>query len=331
MILTLTPNPSIDTTLSLGGAFRRGVVHRVDGTHNAAGGKGINVALAVHRADAPALALFPAAADDPFTHLLKETGIPFAFVPLHGAVRVNTAVTEPDGTTTKLNGKGPRLEAEDLDNIEQALLRAATDAEWVVLAGSLPPGAPEDWYTVLVEKLQATYPGIKIAVDTSDGPLASVGKNLERAAPTMLKPNAFELGQLTQRDGEALEAAAEEGDVSGVIEAAQQLIERGLEQVLVTLGAAGAVLVTKEHTWVATPPPVTVVSTVGAGDCTLAGYLLALNAGEDTAKALRIAVAYGSAATALPGTSIPTPDQLDVAHTSATMLQGESPTQKGRS
>ncbi|GGG69300.1 1-phosphofructokinase [Corynebacterium pelargi] len=331
MILTLTPNPSIDTTLSLGGAFRRGVVHRVDGTHNAAGGKGINVALAVHRADAPTLALFPAAADDPFTHLLKETGIPFSFVPLNGAVRVNTAVTEPDGTTTKLNGKGPRLEASDLEAIEQALLRTASDADWVVLAGSLPPGAPEDWYTVLVEKLKTAFPAIKIAVDTSDAPLQNVGKNLEKAAPTMLKPNAFELGQLTQRDGEALEAAAEAGDVSGVVEAAQQLIQRGLEQVLVTLGAAGAVLVSKDQTWVATPPPVTVVSTVGAGDCTLAGYLLALNAGEDTATALRTAVAYGSAATALPGTSIPTPEQLDVAHTSVRLLQGDTPIEEGRS
>ncbi|AZA11598.1 1-phosphofructokinase family hexose kinase [Corynebacterium gerontici] len=320
MILSLTPNPSIDTTLSLPRSLERGVVHRVDDTHNAAGGKGVNVALAVHRAQLPVLALFPAAADDPFTHLVKNTGMPFSFVPLHGPVRVNTAVTEPDGTTTKLNGRGPTLNAEELAAVETSLLNTVEQAQWIVLAGSLPPGAPSDWYTQIVEKLKEQHPEISIAVDTSDGPLENLGRNLERAAPTLIKPNAFELGQLSGLDGAQLERDAERGELGKVIEAAQTLLERGLEQVLVTLGAAGAVLVTQTDAWVATPPPINVASTVGAGDCTLAGYLIGLSKGEDHCAALKRGVAYGSAATSLPGTSIPYPDQIDLPRTKASRL-----------
>lgn len=320
MILSLTPNPSIDTTLSLSTKLQRGVIHRLDETHNAAGGKGVNVALAVHRAGLPVLALFPAAVDDPFTYLLKDTSMPFASVPLHGPVRVNTAVTEPDGTTTKLNGRGPTLTAEEVAGVEAALLNAVDATHWVVLAGSLPPGAPADWYTLIVEKLQKEHPGISIAVDTSDAPLQNLGRNLERAAPTLMKPNAFELGQLSGLDGEQLERDAERGELNNVINAAQSLLERGVEQVLVTLGAAGAVLVTQAGAWVATPPPISVVSTVGAGDCTLAGYLIGRSLGEDHLNALKRGVAYGSAATSLPGTSIPFPDQIDLPHTAASQL-----------
>ena len=85
------------------------------------------------------------------------------------------------------------------------------------------------------------------------------------------------------------------------------LVDRGVDAVLATLGGAGAVLVTAEGAWHATPPPTTVVSTVGAGDSSLFGYLLGDLRGAGPADRLRLAVAYGSAAAGLPGTTIPTP------------------------
>jgi 1-phosphofructokinase len=82
--------------------------------------------------------------------------------------------------------------------------------------------------------------------------------------------------------------------------------------VLATLGAAGAVLVDATGCWLAVPPPVVPRSTVGAGDSALAGYLRAELAGADAPHRLQMAVAYGSAAAALPGSALPSPAEVDV-------------------
>ncbi|MGN6131875.1 MAG: PfkB family carbohydrate kinase, partial [Nocardioidaceae bacterium] len=121
----------------------------------------------------------------------------------------------------------------------------------------------------------------------------------------LMKPNGEELASLTGGDAAAIEA-----DPGAAATAAQSLVERGVGAVLVTLGATGAVLVTATGSWHATPPPTTVVSTVGAGDSSLFGYLLGDLRGADPAERLRLAVAYGSAAAGLPGTTIPTPDHV---------------------
>ena len=91
-----------------------------------------------------------------------------------------------------------------------------------------------------------------------------------------------------------------------------QLIDRGVGAVLATLGAAGAVLVDRNGAWLATPPPITPRSTVGAGDSSLAGYVRAEVGGAVPPQRLQMAVAYGSAAAALPGTTLPTPAQVDL-------------------
>ena len=90
-------------------------------------------------------------------------------------------------------------------------------------------------------------------------------------------------------------------------------MNRGVGAVLATLGSAGAVLVNAQGAWLATPPPITVRSTVGAGDSALAGYVRADVAGAEAPRRLQMAVAYGSAAAALPGSALPSPTDLDLA------------------
>ena len=119
-----------------------------------------------------------------------------------------------------------------------------------------------------------------------------------------MKPNGEELASFVGGDEEAFEA-----DPATAAQAARQLVDQGVGAVLVTLGGAGACLVTAEGAWHATPPPITVVSTVGAGDSSLFGYLLGDVRGIPPAERLALAVAYGSAAASLPGTTIPEPDQ----------------------
>lgn len=320
MILTLTPNPSIDATLALNQPLASGDVHRAASVTQVAGGKGVNVAHAVHLAGKETLALFPARAADPFINLIHDVDLPYAHVNMDGSVRVNTTITEPDGTTTKVNGPGPLLSDATQNHLIATLTRHAQSADWVALAGSLPKGVDAGWYTDLIKEIRTAAPQARIAVDTSDAPMKAIAEQLDSAAPDLIKPNGFELGQLTGQDGLALERAAAAGDYSPVVEAARDVVKRGIKEVLVTLGSAGAVLVNVDGAWAATPPPATVKSTVGAGDAALAGYLLGRTQGKGPADSLALSVAYGTAAAAKPGTQFPRPEELDTAHTSISAL-----------
>ncbi len=308
MILTLTANPSTDRTVTLAGRLRRGSVQRAESVISQAGGKGVNISRAAFSAGVATLAVLPVAPEDPFVLELRRAGIDCVPVVSSGPPRVNLTISEPDGTTTKLNSPGPVLEPATMDRLGAVLVEHAAAARWVVLAGSLPPGAPATWYAQLVGALRRS--GARIAVDTSDAPLRALVENLVAtgpdACPHLMKPNGDELASLTGGDPAAIEA-----DPQAAADAAATLVDRGVEAVLATLGAGGAVLATAEGAWHAAPPPTEVVSTVGAGDSSLFGYLLADLRGEPPAHRLALAVAYGSAAAGLPGTTIPEPAHVD--------------------
>ena len=303
MVLTLTPNPSIDRTVALSGVLDRGAVLRAESVTSQAGGKGVNISRAALAAGVPTIAVLPALKDDPFVVELLRDGIDCRPEQPAGAVRVNLTLTEPDGTTTKINTPGAVVGPADLDRLATAVTQRARQAAWVVLAGSLPPGAPDTWYAELVGALADS--SAKVAVDTSGAPLVALAAGLEQHAPDLMKPNGEELASLTGGDAVAIEA-----DPAAAAAAAGVLVSRGVGTVLATLGGSGAVLVTAQGAWHATPPPTTVVSTVGAGDSSLFGYLLGDLRGVEPAERLRFAVAYGSAAAGLPGTTIPTPTHV---------------------
>ncbi|MFY1599571.1 1-phosphofructokinase [Micromonospora sp. WMMD737] len=310
MIVTVTPNPSIDRTVTLPGALTRGAVHRVTSVTSQAGGKGVNVARALTLAGVETVAVLPAAANDPLVTALQAIAVPFRVVPTAEPARTNLTVTEPDGTTTKINEPGATLDAATVAALTDAVLEAADGADWVVMSGSLPPGVPASWYADVVARL-ASHP-CRIAVDTSDAPLAALVGALDRGAPDLIKPNGEELASVLGLAPETLENAAAQGDPAPVVSAARRLIDRGIGAVLATLGAAGAVLVDRNGAWLATPPPITPRSTVGAGDSSLAGYVRAEVGGAVPPQRLQMAVGYGSAAAALPGTTLPTPAQIDL-------------------
>jgi 1-phosphofructokinase len=303
MIVTLTANPSLDRTVNLAGPLERGAVQRAESVISQAGGKGVNISRACVAADLPSIAVLPASKDDPFVLELLAAGIDCRPVEHEGDLRVNITITEPDGTTTKLNSPGPQATPRLLRDLEEALVRRAASADWIVLAGSLPPGTPGEWYAELVTALRGA--GARVAVDTSDAPLKALVEALPTSAPHLMKPNGDELASFTGHQAEELEA-----DPRTAADAARGLVARGVESVLATLGPHGAVLVTANGAWHATPPPTTVVSTVGAGDSSLFGYLYGDVTGRGPDQRLALAVAYGSAAAGLPGTTIPQPQQV---------------------
>ncbi|WP_152351923.1 1-phosphofructokinase family hexose kinase [Brachybacterium subflavum] len=361
MIRTLTANPSLDRMVVLGSPLAPGGVHRIVREATQAGGKGVNVARALHLAGAEVETLVPVGAEDPYRALLEDSDAPLRTSPVAGPVRTNlTVLSPPEGAesagstggtastedpdahadsagtvTTKLNEPGARISPAELAALESALLTgsgggafggppghdASTDerslAHTVMLSGSLAPGFPEDWYARMVRRLHER--GAWVGVDTSDAPLRTLAAAWTEdpvCAPDLLKPNALELAQLTGLDAVALDALERAGtdldsaELGPVGEAAQDLRAQGVANVLVTLGGAGALLASAQGTWFCPAGPTRVVSTVGAGDCATAGFLLARSRGEDAPSSLARAVAYGSAAVALPGTTIPRPDQV---------------------
>jgi 1-phosphofructokinase len=324
MIVTVTPNPSIDRTVTLTGPLTRGAVHRVSSVTTEPGGKGVNVARALTLAGLDAVAVLPAPTTDPLVAALSASTVSFRCVSAAGAVRTNLAITEYDGTTTKLNEPGAALGAAALDALTKSVIANAETASWVVLSGSLPPDVPDNWYAHVVALLRS-YP-CRVAIDTSEGPLGALVESFDRAAPDLIKPNAEELAGVLGYSPQALEAAVAQGDPEPVVSAARQLVDRGVRAVLATLGAGGAVLVDETGSWLATPPSIAARSTVGAGDASLAGYIRADVGGAVPPQRLQMAVAYGSAAAALPGSALPTPAQIDLNAVRVTPIAPISPT-----
>ncbi|GGC83519.1 1-phosphofructokinase [Tersicoccus solisilvae] len=307
MIITFTANPSLDRTIELPGPLARGEVQRAVAAAQQPGGKGVNVSRALVASAEESLALLPGDDDDAVVAALRAEGIPHRTLPIGRPLRSNVTVTEPDGTTTKINEPGPTLTDAQRAELLALVVSHGADASWLVLAGSLPPGLPEDFYVEVILEVRSRWGARapRIAVDSSGAPLAAVLAAGPDAAPDLIKPNAEELAELTGvGHGDSLESDPEEA-----ARAAAGLVEGGVGTVLATLGSKGALVVTAQETFRATHPPVTARSTVGAGDSSLAGFLIASTRGADLAGCARQAVAHGAAAASLPGSSVPTLEQ----------------------
>ncbi len=303
MILTLTLNPSIDRTVELGAPLERGAVQRSGAAAaEVAAGKGVNVTRVLTAAGVPSRAIVVARQDDRFAALLAADGVDAVHVPAGAAVRTNIALTEPDGTTTKVNEPGAALDERAAAAVLEAVRTHAAAADWLVVAGSLPTGAPPTLVADVVRAARAARPGIRIAVDTSGAPLAAA---VTAGGIDLAKPNDEELEELLGLAHGAIDSPA------AAAAGARALVGRGVGTVLLTLGGDGAILADADSLLRATPPPTTVRSTVGAGDASLAGWLIADARGDDAAGRLRQAVAHGSAAAAMPGTGFPTPADAD--------------------
>ncbi|WP_404433411.1 1-phosphofructokinase family hexose kinase [Microbacterium lacus] len=316
MIITLTANPSLDRTITLEGPLLAGEVQAAASEREDAGGKGINVTRVVSAAGIASRAVLPLAIDDPFDTALRAARVETVRIEIAGRARSNVTIADPAGVTTKLNLPGATLTEAEASAIVDAVVRESAGAHWLVLAGSLPPGAGDDFYVRVIDAVRGTQgtDAPLIAVDTSGAALTAV---VERGAPDLIKPNDEELADLV---GAPIDGA-EDGLAQRVLEAARALVPARVRAALVTLGAQGAVLITADGAWAATPPKIRVRSTVGAGDSSLAGYLLAESEGADPAERLSRSIRYGAAAASLPGTQAPAPENLPAGDVTVTRLE----------
>ncbi|QPP08300.1 1-phosphofructokinase [Streptomyces bathyalis] len=294
MILTVTPNPSLDRTYELPvldrGSVLRAVTDRVD-----PGGKGVNVSRAVAAAGHRTVAVLPLGGPEGalLSRLLGDLGIEVSGVPVTGSTRVNATLVEADGTLTKVNARGPEITGTEAEALLEAVRALSADSDWIACCGSLPRGLPPNWYAELVDRIHRA--GARIALDTSGAALTAALP--ER--PDVVKPNTVELAEAVGRPLATL------GDA---VKAAEELCAHGAQAVLASLGADGQLLLDASGTHFGSAPADVVRSNVGAGDASLAGFLAAGGTGP---AALAAAVAHGAAAVQLPGSAMPTPTDLD--------------------
>lgn len=297
MIVTVTLNPSIDRALRVDSLVRGGV-NRAELIALDAGGKGVNVsrALAVYGAPTHAIMIGAALGAAWFRDVLEESGVPYTMVMADGVTRSNITLVEADGTVTKINEPGVRLDVSTIADVEAALDALQLDGAWVVFAGRLNPGAPDDTYLQLARF--AKERGAKVAVDVSGRPLEIA---LEAGTIDLIKPNQHELGEIVGRTLDTID---------DVIVAAREVISRGVATVVCSLGRDGALYITAGDVQHAECTEVIQGTPVGAGDILLATFI----GGGANADALEGAVRWSAASVKLPGTAIPTREEAAAIH-----------------
>ena len=282
MIVTVTPNPSIDRTLRIP-PLERGTMIRASSATAEAGGKGINVSRALATEGVETLAIVPLSESSAAVVAgMLGSGTPLEPVTIAGEIRVNISLVEADGTVTKVNEPGPPLRDVDVSALLDRTAELGERAAWVVGCGSLPPGAPADLYARIGSRLPDR---VSLAVDADGRAL----KACLDGSTALLKPNRGELEGLVDRELPTL------GDV---VDAASALVDGGIRTVLVSLGRDGAVVVDATGAVHGEAPIDDAINAVGAGDALLAGFL----AGGGTPAALSTAIAWSVAACRSPGT-----------------------------
>ncbi len=262
-IVTITLNPAIDQTVFLD-RLQVGSVNRTGHFHRQPGGKGVNVSSMLGDYCIPSIATGFLGKENPrlFKELFKSKGIRDEFVWIPGETRTGIKIVDQAShETTDINFPGLEPSFPDLRQFEKKLRKLVKPGRWFVVAGSLPAGISLDFFEEILALIKSG--GGKIAADTS-------GKALKIAIDSgadLIKPNHHELAEYLGHDLP---------DFPSRVAAATKLQKERVPHVILSLGSEGALFLTPEKALMAAAPPVKVVSTVGAGDSILAGYLAGL-------------------------------------------------------
>lgn len=283
MIYTLTLNPALDYALYLP-AFTEGKTNRSAREQLDFGGKGINVSYILHQLGVPTVALgfIAGFTGEALRAMLEREGIPCEFIALErGMTRINVKIKSEK--ESEINAQGPDIPPEAMEKLYDRLDRLGA-GDTLLLAGSVPASLPKDIYETILARLDGK--GVRYAVD-AEGQLLL---NVLKYRPYLIKPNRAELCGLVGRE------LTDDADVECAARGLQSL---GAQNVLVSLGGEGALLL-DEQGEVHRAPAVggRPVNTVGAGDSMVAGFLAGAPLGYDYA--LRLGLAAGGATATSP-------------------------------
>lgn len=287
MITTVCMNPSFDKTASVD-RIVPGEVNRMKHVRVDLGGKGINVAITLKRLGVPVhcITCIGDVNQPAFLRMVEKEGLLLDYLTVEGKTRTNLKLLdEQTRVITEFNEPGLEMQADLLSQFQALLERCAKPSEYVVFSGRLPAGCPETTY----QRLMQTLPGKKLVLDTAGESLLHGIK--ER--PFLIKPNLPEMEAIMKKELRTLRSLRD---------AAIFLQTYGAQNVVISMGKYGAVLVSEDSTYFAPALQVEAHSTVGAGDAMLGGMLFGLNNGGSMLEAFRCGVAAGAASVMTDGT-----------------------------
>lgn len=291
-IATVTLNPAVDHTASIP-YFRAGEVNRVEWDQADPGGKGVNVAsfLTDFGFSTTVTGFLGKDNVELFQNFFEQKRIRNRFITIPGKTRVNIKIIDAEqDQVTDINFPGQKPTDQNVVELYQAIATLTQDCDWFVLSGSIPAGLSPDIYGKLVAQLKGQNK--TVVLDAS-------GESLRQAipfAPYAIKPNIDELQELV---GYKLESEI------AIAHAAQELLAKGIHSVVVSMGAKGAIFAEQDAVILARPPKVEVVSTVGAGDAMVAGFITGKLRNLSLGDCARLATSFSIGALSQVGPRLP--------------------------
>lgn len=296
-IATVTLNPALDQTVQVD-HFHPNTVNYAQAMQFDAGGKGINVASFLADAGLTSTVTGFLGQDNAsiFEQFFAQKQLDDQLIRIPGSTRIGVKIVdEARQQTTDINMPGLPPPPEAVDTLFETIDRLTASCDWFVLSGTLPPGIPATIYATLIAQLKKH--GKQVVLDTSRDAL----REGVLAGPTIVKPNVDELQQLT---GQSLT-----GEVA-LEQAARQLLNNGIQLVVISMGERGALFVDPTVTLVAVPPAVSVKSTVGAGDAMIAGLITGKVRELNLSDCARLATAFSLGAITSAGHNLPAPETI---------------------
>ena len=285
MIYTITFNPALDYIIQVEN-FKIGEINRTKTETILPGGKGLNVSIVLKnlKIENTALGFVAGFTGEELIHKMESQGVKTDFVKVEkGITRINikiSSINEKKVEETALNGMGPQITKNDIEVLFEKIEKMSTK-DVVILSGSIPKNIDNDIYEKICKKINEKE--ITFIVDSTQELLMNVLKY----NPFLIKPNKEELEETLNCKISTKE---------DIINAAKKLKEMGAQNVLVSLGNDGALLLTKDNnTYYSKAPRGQVVSTVGSGDSMVAGFLAGYYQTQNYEHALKTGVAAGSA------------------------------------
>ena len=290
MIVSLTPNTTLDLTVFVT-QLRPNTTIRATRTYHSMGGKPTDAAWILGRMGVASLALGLAAGaiGEKVKSMLEALGVTTDFIEVDGETRINTVIIdESSGEHTTITTASMSVTPAHVDALTERYAAALPKASVVITGGSLPPGMSPDFYAGAIEL--AREHGVPVIFDAAE-PNLSAGL---AARPSFIKPNEHELSALTGRDLNSVDA---------LYAAGREIVERYGTQVVITMGADGALALLAGRSYRIPPIPIEVSSPAGAGDAVLAGLAHAVHHGESLEEGLRLGIAAATAVCLQPGTA----------------------------
>ncbi len=297
MFTTLTLNPCIDRTTYIRG-LTYGEYNAVVQSNVDISGKGINVSVCCAQLGLPTHAVYYNYLNDKDTvpGFLAEKGVPGTAIDVPGSIRMNIKLFDLESSVmTECNEKGTPVSEEAVQMAYDAVLDQIDASTAVILTGSVPPGVPTDFYYKLILEIKKRG---KIAFLDADKDLLIKGVE---AIPDYIKPNRSELQRLVGRELRSNDA---------IIDAAQDLLRKGIKHICVSMGGDGALMCDETGVVYAKPSKIDVRGVQGAGDSLVTGILMAITEGLGLEDTLRYAVAVANGSLIREGTLMCTPENF---------------------